>query len=78
MKSMYAVIDRDGFFRDATRVYSAHATKEAAIKAANKCRVSIPGNQPNQSYAMVIAMEGAAKGNIVFSDSIRRVYPVIW
>lgn len=78
MKSLYAVIDRDGFFRDWTRVYSSHATKDAAIKAANKYRVSIPGNHPNQSSAMVIGIAGAAKGDKVSRDSIRRVYPVIW
>ena len=76
--ALYAVIERDGFFRDWTRVYSAHTTKEAAIKAASKHRVSIPGNHPNQSCAMVIAMEGATKGRKVSSESIRRVYQVIW
>jgi len=76
--SKYAVIERDGFFRDWTRVYSAHASKEAAIRAANKYRVSIPGNHQRQSCAMVIAMEGAVKGRKVSRDAIRRVYPVIW
>ena len=34
--NQFAVIDRDGFFRDTTKVYSAHATEAAAVKAAKQ------------------------------------------
>jgi hypothetical protein len=77
--TQYAVIDRDGFFRDTTKVYSAHATEAAAIKAAKTYRVSIPGNKPNQSSAMVIRSEGGfTKGETIYRDTIRRQYPVVW
>ena len=75
----FAVIDRDGFFRDTTTVYSAHATVSAAMRAAKQHRVSLPGNGPNQSSAMVIRCEGGfAKGEKIYSDTIRRQYPVVW
>lgn len=75
----FAVIDRDGFFRDTTKVYSAHATEAAAIKAAKQYKVSIPGNRPDQSSAMVIRCEGGfSKGETVYGDTIRRQYPVVW
>jgi hypothetical protein len=78
MKNSYAVIDRDGFFRDTTQVYSAHGTKESAIREAKKHRVSIPGNQPRQSSAMVIEIADATKGQTIYRDTIRRIYPVVW
>lgn len=75
----YAVIDRDGFFRHTTKVYSAHETETAAIKAANKHRVSIPGNSPNQSSGMVIKSDGGfRKGETIYRDTIRSLYPVVW
>ena len=75
----YAVIDRDGFFRDTTIVYSAHTTEAAAVKAAKRHTVSIPGQHPNQSSAMVIRCEsGFSKGETIYSDTIRRQYPVVW
>ena len=78
-KRQYAVIDRDGFFRETTTVYSAHATVSAAIRAAKQHRMSLPGNQPNQSSAMVIRCEsGFAKGEKIYGDTIRRQYPVVW
>ena len=77
--NQFAVIDRDGFFRDTTKVYSAHATEAAAVKAAKQYKVSIPGNQPGQSSAMVIRCEsGFSKGETIYSDTIRRQYPVVW
>lgn len=79
MNKLYAVIDRDGFFRDTTRVYSAHSTEAAAIKAANQHRVSIPGNQSNQSTAMVIrGSSGFHCGETIYRVDIRKVYPVVW
>ena len=78
-KMRYAVIDRDGFFRYATTVYSAHATVSAAIRAAKQHRMRLAGNQPNQSSAMVIRCEsGFAKGEKIYGDTIRRQYPVVW
>jgi len=77
-KTNYAVVDRDGFFRDYTRVYSAHATKALAVRAATKYRVNIPGNPKNQSSAMVIEISDAVKGQKISRDAIRRVYPVVW
>ena len=75
----YAVISRDGFFRDTTQIYSTHATEAAAIKAAKTHRVSIPGNPPDQSSAMVIRGEGGfRRGETVYADTIRRLYPVVW
>jgi hypothetical protein len=75
----YAVIDRDGFFRDVTKVYSAHGSLPAAIKTANRYRVDIPGNRAGQSSAMVIShTNGFTKGEKIYSDTIRRQYPVIW
>jgi hypothetical protein len=81
MTKRFAVIDRHGFFGHAARVYSAHATETAAIKAAGKHRVSIPGNQPNQSSAMVIQGTGGfEKGDTIYGDTIGRgrLYPVVW
>lgn len=78
--TQYAVIDRDGFFRDTTKVYSAHVTEAAAVKAAKQHKVNIPGNRPNQSSAMVIRSEGRrfTKGETIYRDMIRRQYPVVW
>jgi hypothetical protein len=77
--NQFAVIDREGFFQHTTQVYSAHATEAAAIKAAKKYRVTIAGNQPNQSSAMVIRSEGGfTKGEAIYRDVIRRQYPVVW
>ena len=74
----FAVIDRDGFFRSTTKVYSVHATEAAAIRVAKQHRVSLPGNPPNQSSAMVIRCEsGFSKGETIYSDTIRRQYPVV-
>lgn len=78
-RHLFAVIPRDGFFRDRAEVYSAHPTEEAAIKAAKRFQANIPGNPPNQSTAMVIrSEEGFAKGDVVYRDTIRRQYPVVW
>jgi hypothetical protein len=78
-KNKYAVIGREGFFRDWTRVYSAHGTEAAAIKAAKTHRVNIPGNRPNQSSAMVIrGNDGFTKGEKIYGDTIRTLYPVVW
>ncbi len=76
----YAVIDRHGFFRDYTYVYSAHGTKAAAIKAANKHRISLPGGPVAQSTAMVIHSQNGtfAKGEKVYSDTVGRLFPVVW
>lgn len=75
----FAVIDRDGFFLDTTKVYSAHATKAAAVKAAKQHKVNIPGNRPNQSSAMVIRCEGGfVKGQTIYGDTVRGLYPVMW
>jgi hypothetical protein len=75
----YAVIDRDGFFRDYTRVYSAHASEAAAIKAAKRHRVSIPGQPSNQSSAMVIRARGAfRKWQKIHRTQIRAQYSVVW
>ena len=75
----FAVIGRDGFWRYATEVRSAHATEAAAIRAAKRHRVNIPGNPPNQSSAMVIrGEEGFSKGEIIYGDTVRRLYPVVW
>lgn len=81
MTRNYAVIDRDGYFRDRTHVQSAHVTEAAAIRAANKQRVSIPGQPTNQSCAMVIRNDsgcGFRKGEMIYSDTIRSLYPVVW
>jgi ketosteroid isomerase-like protein len=76
----FAVIDRDGFFRGTTKVYSAHSTEKAAISQATRYRVSNPGNNPNQSCAMVIRTSegGFCKGETIYADNIRRTYPVVW
>lgn len=77
-KAQYAVIDRDGFFRDVTKVYSAHATEAAAVKAAKQHKVTIPGNRPNQSSAMVIGGGEFSKGETIYRDQIRSQYSVVW
>ena len=75
----FGVINRDGFFRDYTRVYSVHRTEAAAVRKAKTWRVSIPGNQPNQSSAMVIQSDGGfTRGEKIYPDTIRSLYPVVW
>lgn len=74
----YAVIDRDGFFRDVTQVWSAHRTPEAAIREAKRHRVTLPGGKPCQSTAMVIKGASFTRGEKIYRDEIRRTYKVIW
>ena len=75
--TQFAVIDRDGFFRDTTKVYSAHATEAAAVKAAKRHKVSMPGNGPNQFSAMVIRCDGGfSKGGVITRNKLLPPDPI--
>lgn len=76
----FAVIDRHGFFRNTTTVRSTHGTAEAAIRAAKRDRVSLPGGTKNQSCSMVItcASGDLAKGETVYADQVGTMYRKVW
>jgi hypothetical protein len=76
--NQYAVIARDGFFRDSTKVQSTHSTKDAAIKAARRRRVSMPGRSPQSSAMVIQSQDGFSKGQTIYGDTIRSLYPVVW
>lgn len=82
MTRQFAVIPAHGWFsHNVARVYSAHATKAAALKAADRHTVSLPGDVPNRRCAMVICGDGRPsgfrKGEKVYGDTIGSIFPVV-
>lgn len=65
--NQFAVIDRDGFFGDTTKVYSAHDTKAEAVKAAR-----------HRSSMVTHSEGGFTEGQVIYADTIRRIFPVVW
>jgi hypothetical protein len=73
----YAVIARQGFSGNETKVSSAHATERAAVAAAKRSRYTDERGQ-QRTPSMVIRMEGATKGRTVYMDTVPSIYPVVW
>lgn len=69
-ESRYAVILAPGYWRDETRVVSAHRTLSRARRAAGKVPKEAPPEVPRY---VVIDRPGSFKGDRVFSDCIRVV-----
>lgn len=68
------------FSGNVARVYSAHGTKEAALRAADKRRVSLLGDVPNRRCAMVVQGgedHGFRKGETIYGDTIGSIFPVV-
>lgn len=76
MKRCYAVVDRDGFGHgNETRVASTHRNTRLAVAAAKRRGALEDGRH---CLMVISSKDGFERGQTVYRDSIRRLYPVIW
>ena len=71
----YGVVPRFGFARGTAKVYSAHATKAAAIKAAKR-----EGGRQNGAWGCMVvkSSDGFSKGERFYMDTADKIFPVVW